>query len=65
QVVEGVSFLHEQNIAHLDIKDTNFVVDIDTGRIYIIDYGLARRVQGPDDEVEGFRGTEDWVAPEV
>ncbi|GBE81370.1 hypothetical protein SCP_0310970 [Sparassis crispa] len=65
QVVEGVSFLHEQNIAHLDIKDTNFVVDIDTGRVYIIDYGLARRIQGPEDEVEGFRGTEDWVAPEV
>ncbi|PCH37321.1 kinase-like protein [Wolfiporia cocos MD-104 SS10] len=65
QIVEGVAFLHEHNISHLDLKPTNIVVDVSTQKVYIIDFGLARRLQYEDAQISGYVGTEDWTAPEV
>ncbi|KAF8833643.1 hypothetical protein BDN67DRAFT_875207, partial [Paxillus ammoniavirescens] len=52
-------------IAHLDIKDRNIVIDTATERMYVIDFDLSRRVGGVEERIDGYRGTEDWVAPEV
>ncbi|RUS13555.1 kinase-like domain-containing protein [Endogone sp. FLAS-F59071] len=60
QLLEGVAFLHEHNIAHLDIKPDNLVID--RGTLYIIDYGLAEHKRTT---LTGYRGTEEYVAPEV
>jgi serine/threonine protein kinase len=65
QLVEGLAFLHEHGVAHLDLKSPNIVIDTALERLYIIDFGLAERVSGPEDTVYGFRGTKHWVAPEV
>ncbi|KAF9235033.1 kinase domain-containing protein, partial [Melanogaster broomeanus] len=65
QILEAFSSLHEHNIAHLDIKDRNVVIDTVTERIYVIDFDLSRRVDGVGEKINGYRGTEDWVAPEV
>ncbi|PCH37415.1 kinase-like protein [Wolfiporia cocos MD-104 SS10] len=65
QIVEGVAFLHEHNISHLDLKPTNIVVDVSTQKVYIIDFGLARRLQYEDAQISGYAGTEGWTAPEV
>ena len=65
QLVEGFSFLHEHGVAHLDLKSANIVIDASLKRLYIIDFGLAHKVNGPEDTVRGFRGTKQWVAPEV
>jgi serine/threonine protein kinase len=65
QIVEGFVFLHGHGVAHLDLKSANIVIDTSSGRLYIIDYGLAHKVNGPDDTVSGFRGTKHWVAPEI
>ncbi|KAK2463917.1 hypothetical protein APHAL10511_004089 [Amanita phalloides] len=65
QMVEGFTFLHGHGIAHLDLKSANIVMDTSLERLYIIDFGLAHKVNGPEDTVSGFRGTEQWVAPEV
>jgi serine/threonine protein kinase len=65
QVVEGFAFLHDHGVAHLDVKCPNIVIDAAMERLYIIDFGLAERVSGPEDTVYGFRGTKHWVAPEI
>jgi len=65
QMVEGFTFLHEQGVAHLDLKSANIVIDASLERLYIIDFGLAHKVNGPEDTVSGFRGTKQWVAPEI
>lgn len=42
QILEGVAFMHGQNIVHLDLKPENIVcVDTTGTSIKIIDFGLA------------------------
>jgi serine/threonine protein kinase len=65
QMVEGFTFLHGHGVAHMDIKSANIVIDTSLERLYIIDFGLAHKVNGPEDTVSGFRGTRQWVAPEI
>jgi serine/threonine protein kinase len=65
QIVEGFTFLHEYGIAHLDLKTANIVIEYSLERLYIIDFDLAHKVNGPEDTVSGFRGTKLWVAPEI
>ena len=69
QFLEGVAFLHDQKVAHLDLKPDNVVVDgVDPERpprLLIIDFGVSIRVDDEDTTIEGFRGTLPWVAPEV
>ena len=40
-VSNGLKFLHDNNLVHLDIKPTNILVDKDTYKAYLIDYGLS------------------------
>ena len=65
QIVEGFTFLHAHGVAHMDLKSANIVIDTSLERLYIIDFGLAHKVNGPEDTVSGFRGTKQWVAPEI
>ncbi|KDQ18916.1 hypothetical protein BOTBODRAFT_170902 [Botryobasidium botryosum FD-172 SS1] len=65
QLLEGVAFLHAHRLAHRDLKPDNIVVDHTTGRLFVIDYGLAAWVDAEDDLVSGYVGTEGWTAPEV
>ena len=65
QLIEGVAFMHEQGVAHLDIKPENIIVDSSTGRLSIIDYSVSQRVSGPDEMFAGFSGTLGHVAPKV
>lgn len=45
QILEGVAFMHRQNIVHLDLKPENIVCVDKTGTsIKIIDFGLASRM---------------------
>lgn len=42
QILEGMQYVHKQNIVHLDIKPENIVcVDTTGTRLKIIDFGLA------------------------
>ncbi|KAI9435865.1 kinase-like domain-containing protein [Lactarius indigo] len=69
QFLEGVTFLHEFGVAHLDLKPGNVLVDGGhtslSPRLSIIDFGLSVFVESEETLVEGFRGTPSWVAPEA
>jgi len=64
QFLEGVRFMHEHNVAHLDLKPDNIVITA-TGRLTIIDFGVSVRVSGPNEWIKGYRGTKGWTAPEL
>jgi len=65
QFLDGVKFMHQNLVAHLDLKPDNLVVGVGDG-IRIIDYGSSVKVSGFWDEmVVGPVGTCNWVAPEV
>ncbi|EEB93554.1 hypothetical protein MPER_07768 [Moniliophthora perniciosa FA553] len=56
-LLDGVSFLHNSHIAHLDIRPQNLVVHKPDWRLEIIDFDLAVQASF-DDLVEGFQGVE-------
>lgn len=65
QICEGIGFIHQQKILHLDMKPENILCLTKTGnRIKIIDFGLARRFD-PDKKLQVLFGTPEFVAPEV
>lgn len=64
-LLEAVDFMHTNGVAHRDLKPENVVVDDDGSRLFVIDYGLAARVEGRDHEVYGFVGSDGFVAPEI
>jgi len=69
QFLEGVAFLHQHGIAHLDLKPDNVVVqgeDQSTSpRLSIIDFDISEHVTGVEAVLEGRCGTSGWRAPEV
>ena len=64
QFLDGVRFMHEHYVAHLDLKPDNIVIAA-TGHLFIIDFSVSVQVSGPDSWIKGYRGTEGWVAPEL
>jgi len=67
QFLEGVQFIHQRNVAHLDLKPDNIVLRTTTHsqRLLLIDFSVSVQVAGQESWIEGYRGTEDWAAPEV
>ncbi|XP_045066840.1 myosin light chain kinase, smooth muscle isoform X2 [Coregonus clupeaformis] len=65
QIVEGIGYMHQQHIVHLDLKPENIVCVDHTGtRIKIIDFGLASKLD-PSTPLKVMHGTPEFVAPEV
>ncbi|XP_067613922.1 twitchin isoform X10 [Eurosta solidaginis] len=65
QVCEGVRYMHERNIIHLDIKPENIMCQtrISTN-VKLIDFGLATRLD-PNEVVKITTGTAEFAAPEI
>ena len=63
QVILAIGYLHDQSIAHRDLKLENILLDHD-GFVKVIDFGLAKRME---DGVlcETVAGTPMYIAPEV
>ncbi|KAI9104702.1 hypothetical protein DFS34DRAFT_604123 [Phlyctochytrium arcticum] len=49
QMLEGLSYLHEHDVIHRDMKSANILVD-KTGSLKIADFGLARYITADDDQ---------------
>ena len=65
QLFEAVAFMHENNVAHMDLKPQNIIIPPEGGRLSIIDFSVSIRVRGADVKYSGVVGTEDYMAPEV
>ncbi|XP_030649923.1 myosin light chain kinase, smooth muscle [Chanos chanos] len=65
QILEGIQYMHQKNIVHLDLKPENIVCVDHTGtQIKIIDFGLASTLD-PSNPLKVMHGTPEFVAPEV
>ncbi|XP_071386407.1 serine/threonine-protein kinase 17A [Centroberyx affinis] len=66
QILEGVTFLHQNNVVHLDLKPQNILLTSDAplGDIKIVDFGLSRMVCSHQ-ELREIMGTPEYVAPEI
>jgi len=65
QIVEGIKYLHDNNIIHRDIKPSNILFVDDT--VKICDFGLARNVNNLSNIINGSSevGTSFYRAPEI
>ena len=55
--------MHHKGIIHRDLKLENILVD-EKGYLKIIDYGLAKILQG-DELAMSYCGTPEYLAPEI
>lgn len=71
QAARGLGYAHEKGVTHRDIKPSNLLRDRHTGRVKILDMGLARVEEAEEDE-DAIRltmpgqmlGTARFMAPE-
>ncbi|GFQ89047.1 hypothetical protein TNCT_312661, partial [Trichonephila clavata] len=66
QILSGVAFLHDHNIAHLDLKPQNLLLTkpFPDCEVKLCDFGISRLIT-KGIEVREILGTPDYVAPEV
>lgn len=65
QVLLGLSFLHENNAIHRDIKPGNILLNCD-GAVKLADFGIAKVIDqiNPNEMQNSFVGTKYYMAPE-
>jgi len=66
QILRGVSFLHQHNIAHLDLKPQNLLLTsaYPNCDVKLCDFGISRVIT-KGVEIRVIMGTPDYTAPEV
>lgn len=62
EVAWALGYAHARGITHRDVKPDNIIIERDTGRAMVTDFGIARHV---DDPHRGeIVGTADYMSPE-
>jgi len=66
QMLQGIKFLHSQNVIHRDIKGSNVLLDGE-GNVKLADFGLSKMIQkvGSKTNLVSHCGTPYWMAPEI
>ncbi len=62
KVFAEIQKLHDRDFLHRDIKVHNFMVDLTTGTVTVVDFALMREASEPYDKYCGTRG---YIAPEI
>src|SRR3979409_424438 len=68
EVADALSYAHNRNVIHRDIKPDNIIIDEDTGRAMVTDFGIARALTDSGDSrltATGMAiGTPAYMSPE-
>ncbi|XP_053399578.1 serine/threonine-protein kinase PLK4-like isoform X2 [Mercenaria mercenaria] len=64
QILEGMLYLHSYGILHRDLTLANLLLSKDMD-VKIADFGLATRLNGPEEKHFTMCGTPNYISPEV
>jgi len=64
QLLQGLTFLHNNSIVHRDIKPSNMLADVD-GTIKLADFGLARLLHTACAHTRNLQGSPPYMSPEA
>jgi serine/threonine-protein kinase len=65
EVAWALEHAHQRGVIHRDIKPDNILLERESGRAMVTDFGIARMVQASDTPVSGAtRGTPQYMSPE-
>ena len=64
QIAEGLGAAHDRGVVHRDLKPENVLLEAETGRVVLMDFGLARMSELVGHTAEGIAGTPVFLAPE-
>ena len=67
QITESLAEIHKNEIIHKDIKPANILVQKNTGKVYLIDLGLASLLRSEEQapiHPEALEGTLSYISPE-
>ncbi|KAN0060057.1 Protein kinase of the Mitotic Exit Network [Thecaphora frezii] len=67
KILEGLNYLHEQNVVHCDLKAAN-ILTTKNGNVKLSDFGVSlnlKAVEKMNNKNNDAIGTPNWMAPEV
>jgi serine/threonine protein kinase len=66
QAASGLAAVHRAGVVHRDVKPANIMVEAETGRVVIMDFGIGKRYQhGETRRTQTPAGSPAYMAPEV
>ncbi|KAG9093987.1 hypothetical protein FRC06_011284 [Ceratobasidium sp. 370] len=66
-ILDGVAYLHAHDIVHRDLKPENILyrTKAEDSGLVIADFGIAKHLHSPEEQLQSVAGSFGYVAPEV